>query len=173
MEMAPIQRKKNSHSSTPKYSHEHKIFTNSLSFNWRKASASTGKWYTTHRLRRFLNRHLRTFRMGMETLSSRMQDMKVPKAEKWKKSKNTMTISHHFTRYQREFRRQMTTFIVGAFSFVAALVWNDAIKETLKMIEFNSNFIFYKYITAVIVSVVCVLIIIFLSETTKFKVSSS
>ena len=168
MELSPVQISKNSYVEPVKHTYPNKPSkskTKNGSFNWKKASSSTGKWY---KLRRFLAKHIRTFKMGMETLSNKMSNPKIPKSQQWKKEKNTIVFSRHFMRYQREFRKQMIMFIVGAFSFVAALSWNDAIKETLNIIAFNSNFILYKYITAVVVSVICVLTIIFLSESNKY-----
>lgn len=136
--------------------------------DWKKERGKFFRLRMTHRART-TNRLIGRYFSWIPSLFGKIADVfrRVPKAQEWEKNKNNIELKHHLTRYQREFRKQMSVFIVGAFSFVAALVWNDAIKETLSMLQFNTNFLFYKYLTAAIVSVICVFVIMFLNELNK------
>jgi len=73
-------------------------------------------------------------------------------------------VTRGLSEFQKEFRKRLLTFIIGAFSFVSALVWNDAIRELVKQIQFEGNVIIVKFITALVVSVFAVIIIIALSK---------
>lgn len=164
MDLEQPQRRKNVQTAKSSTVYKGSSKQKASSFNWKRAS---GKLHIIYKLRRALARHTKTFRMGLAALTNRVNGVRMPKSQKWEREKNKIVFSSHFTRYQREFQKHMASFIIGAFSFVAALVWNDAIKETVNLIEFNSNFIFFKYVTAAIVSVVCVIAIMFLSESNK------
>lgn len=50
----------------------------------------------------------------------------------WRLLREQLGIKKKLTAFQREFRRQLATFITGAFAFVAALLWRDAIKSFLE-----------------------------------------
>lgn len=40
-------------------------------------------------------------------------------------------LEKHITEFRKAFKKQLSTFITGAFAFVAALLWRDAIKSIL------------------------------------------
>lgn len=88
--------------------------------------------------------------------------------KKWKRERAKMEINRHFSTIQKEFRKQLGTFIVGAFSFVAALLWRDAITEALNVFQFHGSFILYKFLSAIIVSIIAVFVIMVLSRNWKF-----
>lgn len=51
-----------------------------------------------------------------------------------KKQRNNLrreTLRQHALTFRKEFNQQMLIFITGAFSFMAALVWNTAIQEII------------------------------------------
>lgn len=73
--------------------------------------------------------------------------------------------------FHREFKSQLKTFITGAFAFVAALLWRDAISSFLETYEEAIQAFFdfehawiSQMITATIISVVAVLAIIVVSK---------
>jgi hypothetical protein len=45
----------------------------------------------------------------------------------WRVLRKKLSIRKNLTSFQKEFRKQLKTFITGAFAFVAALLWRDAI----------------------------------------------
>jgi len=73
-------------------------------------------------------------------------------------------IKEELTEFQAELRKQMANFIVGAFSFVAALVWRDAIKSFVnKLINaevvkamFPGNEWVVSFITAIVITLIAV-----------------
>ncbi len=74
--------------------------------------------------------------------------------------------------FRLEFRKQIATFIIGAFSFVAALIWRDTIRsfiDSLVKTEALRSVVHSEWvlnlITALIVTVIAVLGIII---TTRF-----
>ena len=69
------------------------------------------------------------------------------------------------TEVQKEFRKQLALFITGAFSFVAALLWKDAITESLKPItDKGGSALLLRYVIALLITVIAVTIIIFISK---------
>ncbi len=78
------------------------------------------------------------------------------------------------TGFQREFRNQLATFITGAFAFVAALLWRDAIKsylDTYQELIQNSMPIkevwVVQFFTAFLVTVVAVIAIVIITKLLK------
>jgi hypothetical protein len=73
--------------------------------------------------------------------------------------------------FHREFRKHLSTFITGAFAFVAALLWRDAIKSLLdRYQEYLQSLMPVKevwvtqFFTAFAVSIIAVLAIIIISK---------
>ncbi len=60
---------------------------------------------------------------------------------------------------RNEFKKTIATLLVSSFSFVAALLWRDAIQESLKpIIEAGGNAIIFKYYVALLVSAITVIV---------------
>lgn len=85
-------------------------------------------------------------------------------------------IEDELTSFQVEFRKHLATFITGAFAFVAALLWRDAIKSFLnKYTESIQNSIPWKeewviqLFTALAVSLLAVVAIVIISRALKVK----
>src|SRR3989338_768629 len=53
-----------------------------------------------------------------------------------------------------DFRTLLVTSVITAMGFVVGLFWNDALKETIVQIVPQGDALYYKYIGAVIVTVV-------------------
>ncbi|MFH0836632.1 MAG: hypothetical protein V1870_00725, partial [Candidatus Aenigmatarchaeota archaeon] len=107
MDLSQAQRLKKSGTDTAKsvYRKDSKL---KPSFDWKRASE---KLHILYKLRRALAKHARTFKMGIQTMTNRMNNVKMPKTQKWEREKNKIVFTHHFMRYQKEFRKQMATFI--------------------------------------------------------------
>lgn len=75
------------------------------------------------------------------------------------KSKTTEKIKA----FRREFRKSLTTGIVAAFGLLIALVWKDVITEFVDSITTKSP-IQGKLISAIIVTLICVLGILIISK---------
>lgn len=83
-------------------------------------------------------------------------------------------LKNHLYSFRKEFNKHLTTFVTGAFAFVAALLWRDAITYTLtNESELIANvFPFFgegglKYVTAFIITIVAVVAIIIISRLLK------
>ena len=71
--------------------------------------------------------------------------------------------------FENHFRTTMLTVVGGAFAFVMALFWNDAIKETIIMIVPTSQTLFYKYLAAVLVTLIGVIALFLMAKLFKGK----
>jgi hypothetical protein len=76
-------------------------------------------------------------------------------------------IEVELTSFQKEFRKHLATFITGAFAFVAALLWNDAIKsildtykERIELIMPIKEIWFAKLFIAFVISIVAGIVVI-------------
>ena len=92
------------------------------------------------------------------------------KMEKIKKniSKGISNVSQTYTKVQHEIRKNIATAILAAFAFIIALVWRDAIQSGVnKLTEYlkiSSTGYVYNIITALVVTIICVLGIMFFSK---------
>ena len=68
---------------------------------------------------------------------------------------------------QEHLRNTMITFMVGAFGFVTALFWNDAIKTAIESIFPNHASIIAKFIVAVLVTLIAAIAIYVLEHGKK------
>lgn len=70
--------------------------------------------------------------------------------------------------FKKRVRKDIGTAILAAFAFIIALVWRDAIQESVnKMINFlglAESMYFYKIIVAIVVTIVCVIGLMFFSK---------
>jgi hypothetical protein len=73
-------------------------------------------------------------------------------------------LEKELTAFQKEFRKHLATFITGAFSFVAALFWRDAISEMIGTFIPPAEEWFFKLWIALGVTVISVLAIVVISK---------
>ena len=59
---------------------------------------------------------------------------------------------------KREFKEKTVTLILGGFGLVAALAWNEAIKSLFETFFKKSNAILGKFLYAIIVTVIVVIV---------------
>jgi len=71
-------------------------------------------------------------------------------------------------RFRREVKGRIISAVLAAFAFVIALVWRDAIKEAadriLEMFGLTGSAYIYRIITAMVVTIICVIGIIIFSR---------
>lgn len=90
----------------------------------------------------------------------------------WRKLREEVKIKERMVSFRNEFHKHMTTFITGAFAFVAALVWRDAIQSILDMVVIKTYIpIHVEWVlnltTAIIISFIAVIAIMLISRTPK------
>lgn len=81
-------------------------------------------------------------------------------------------VKYHLSDFQREFRKHLTTFITGAFAFVAALIWRDAISksiESLKELIPQVRGWVFDYLIAIFITLIAVIAIIAISKLLKVE----
>ena len=88
-----------------------------------------------------------------------------------KRAFNEGGILKELEKFGQTFKNQLVSFVISAFSFAAALQWNDVISSLLKAYQnsvYNSflaqNLWFLKLIGAATVSIVAIIAIYFLSK---------
>lgn len=75
----------------------------------------------------------------------------------------------HLNSFKREFKKHMTVAITAAFAFLIALVWRDAIQESINAFVTNigiqiQNVYLYKIYVAILITVVGVIALIIFSR---------
>ena len=73
-------------------------------------------------------------------------------------------MNHQLFQFGKAFRENFITLIVSALGFVAALSWNDAIRRTVEVLFPVNGDLVYKYLIAIIVTVIAITIIFFVSK---------
>ncbi|TAL48276.1 hypothetical protein EPN87_00910 [archaeon] len=74
--------------------------------------------------------------------------------------------------FRNAFKKHLTEFITGAFSFVAALLWRDAIQGSLDSLQGalpNIGLVPMQYFTAIIITIVAVIAIVAISRVLKVE----
>ena len=83
----------------------------------------------------------------------------------WKSQSAGINIHHEVHRFTKEVRKNFFTLIITAFGLVAALSWQDAIREWINVSFPNRSTVIQKIYVAIIISVITVLVTYFLSRT--------
>jgi len=87
--------------------------------------------------------------------------------QKWQNEKNRMDLKKKFSTVEKEFRKQLYTFITGALAFVAALFWRDALVDMAKQFVPQIDLWYFKLIMAIAVSLVAVVGILVIGKFMK------
>ncbi len=69
--------------------------------------------------------------------------------------------------FRREFKRQLVTLVTAAFGFVAALFWQNAIKDMIAAFVPQASTWQYEVVAAVLVTLIAVAAIFLLSKYAK------
>ena len=82
-------------------------------------------------------------------------------------------VEEEMATFRKEFYKHLSTFITGAFSFVAALLWRDAIKSLLERIievgreKLPVGGLTLQFLTAFAVTIIAVIAIVIISRILK------
>ena len=82
----------------------------------------------------------------------------------WKTQSAGINIHHEVHRFTKEVRKNFFTLLITAFGLVAALSWQDAIREWINVSFPDRSTFIQKTYVAIIISIVTVLITYFLSR---------
>lgn len=83
-------------------------------------------------------------------------------------------LKKHVSEFRKQFKNQLAIFITGAFSFVAALLWNNAITQMItryqsritSLLPFKEQYV-VSLIVALVISIFAVLAIIIITKLLK------
>lgn len=81
-------------------------------------------------------------------------------------------LNSHLSSFRNEFKKHLSTFITGAFAFVAALVWRDAISKSIESLKVRIPYLggwIFDYTVAIIITVVAVIAIVIISKLLKVE----
>jgi len=78
-------------------------------------------------------------------------------------------IKNGVEKVKREFKEKTITLILGGFGLVAALAWNEAIKSLFETFFTKSNELIGKFIYAIIVTAIVVIVSIRLKKISEKK----
>jgi len=69
---------------------------------------------------------------------------------------------------QKEFRERISGYVIGAFGLVASLAWNDAISSLIvKVFPLGKDTVIAKFIYALVMTVILVIIAVYLVKILK------
>lgn len=72
-------------------------------------------------------------------------------------------------RLRKEIREKTVGYVLAAFSFVAGLAWNEAMKSFIDQFFPNKDSILVKFIYAIIVTIIIVIVTVYLVKLTEKK----
>ena len=106
------------------------------------------------------------------TFKGREKGECVQRGKNWRTARRDILFNEHMTELGSSFKKHMSEFVTGAFAFVAALVWRDAIQDSVlslrELLPHVSPWIL-NYAMAIIVTVISVLGIIAVNKLLKIK----
>lgn len=82
----------------------------------------------------------------------------------WRNQRRGMSIHHEISKFTKEFRRNFFTLLITAFGLVAALSWQDVIKEWISISFPDQSTVIHKTFIAIVVSIFFVIVTYFLSK---------
>ncbi len=88
------------------------------------------------------------------------------KDKSWRAKSRSMIINGEVTNFTKNFRNNFTTLLISALGLVAALEWNEAIKEAVITLFPGKSTLVYKFYIAISITIISVTFTYFLS---KFK----
>lgn len=73
------------------------------------------------------------------------------------------------TSLRKEIKERTVGYVLAAFSFVAGLAWNEAVKSLIDLFPHTINSVLMKFTYAVIVTVIIVIVTVYLARLTEEK----
>jgi hypothetical protein len=89
---------------------------------------------------------------------------KILKDKDWKAKSRNMILNGEVSKFTKTFRNNFTTLLVSALGLVAALSWNDAIKEAIIALFPGKNSVVYRFYIAITITIVSITTTYFLSK---------
>ncbi len=71
--------------------------------------------------------------------------------------------------FEQKFKSSIATLIISAFGFVAALSWNDAIKSAIDTMLPQEKTVFFKFVSAIIITAFAVVATFLIGRILKEK----
>ena len=90
--------------------------------------------------------------------------MGIIKSKGWRAKRRSMIINGEVSKFTKTFRNNFTTLLISALGLVAALSWNEAIKETVITLIPGEKTLVYKYYIAITITMISVTFTYFLSK---------
>ncbi len=75
-----------------------------------------------------------------------------------------MVIHHEVSNFTKQFKNNFFTLVITAFGLVAALSWQDAIKEWIKISFPDQSTVIHKTYVAIVISIISVIVAYFVSR---------
>jgi hypothetical protein len=88
------------------------------------------------------------------------------KKKDWRARSRSMILNGEVSNFTKTFKNNFTTLLISALGLLAALTWQEAIKEAIIKLLPGQNTVVYKFYIAITVTIISVTATYFLS---KFK----
>jgi len=85
------------------------------------------------------------------------------KRRSWKAESRSISINHEVLKFSKVFKNNLVTLLISAFGMVAALSWNDAIKNAIDVLIPGKTFV-YKFYAAITITLFSLIVIYFISK---------
>jgi hypothetical protein len=82
----------------------------------------------------------------------------------WKAHSRGIIFNNELNKFSKAFRTNLITLLISAFGLVAALTWQEAIKEAINVFFPQQSILVYKLYIAIVVSVMAVIVTYFFSR---------
>jgi hypothetical protein len=89
---------------------------------------------------------------------------KMFKDNDWKSKSRNMILNGEVSKFTKTFKNNFTTLLVSALGLVAALSWNDAIKEAVITLFPGENSVIYRFYIAITITIISITTTYFLSK---------
>ena len=93
-----------------------------------------------------------------------MRIKNIIKNKGWRAKSRSMIINGEVLKFTKTFRNNFTTLLISALGLVAALSWNEAIKEAIITLLPGEKTLVYKFYIAVTITLISVTFTYFLSK---------
>ena len=90
--------------------------------------------------------------------------VKLLKNKSWRSKSRSMIINGEVLKFTKTFRNNFTTLLISALGLVAALSWNEAIKEAVITLLPGEKTLVYKFYVAITITIISVTLTYFLSK---------
>ena len=82
----------------------------------------------------------------------------------WRAKSRSMIINNEVSNFTKTFRNNFTTLLISALGLVAALSWNEAIKQAVINLIPGEKTVIYNFYIAITITIISVTLTYFLSK---------